>query len=116
MRVHPVTGAKSIYLNRPFSRRIVELKEEESRYLLDFLYSVIESSHDLQLRANWEPRTVVIWDNRRTVHSAIIDWDTPVSRHAFRITPQGERPVDNLDDLNKPEYDVGDVAAALNAL
>lgn len=116
VRVHPVTGAKSIYLNRPFSRRIVELKEEESGYLLDFLYSVIESSHDLQLRANWEPRTVVIWDNRRTVHSAIIDWDTPVSRHAFRITPQGERPVDNLDDLNKPEYDVGDVAAALNAL
>lgn len=116
VRVHPVTGDKCIYLNKPFSRRIVELKEEESKYLLDFLYWVIESSHDLQLRANWEPRSVVIWDNRRTVHSAIIDWDTPVSRHAFRITPQAERPIADLKDLNKAEVDVGDLERALNNL
>ncbi|ODV77915.1 alpha-ketoglutarate catabolism dioxygenase [Suhomyces tanzawaensis NRRL Y-17324] len=113
IRVHPATGEKSIYLNRPFSRRIVELKEEESAYLLNFLYTHIEQSQDLQLRANWEPKSVVIWDNRRSVHTAIVDWDTPVSRHAVRITPQAERPVENLEDLNKEEYDVGDVADAL---
>ncbi|KAK6463757.1 Fe(II)-dependent sulfonate/alpha-ketoglutarate dioxygenase-like protein [Scheffersomyces coipomensis] len=113
IRTHPVTGAKSIFINRPFSRRIVELKDEESTNLLNFLYNHIEQSHDLQLRASWEPKTVVIWDNRRTHHSAIIDWDTPVSRHAFRITPQAERPVEDLADLNKEENDVGDVAEAL---
>lgn len=116
VRVHPVTKEKAIFLNRPFSRRIVELKEEESRYLLDFLLNLIESSHDLQLRANWEPNTVTIWDNRRSVHSAINDWDTPVSRHAFRITPQAERPVADLANLNKEEYNSGDVSAALNAI
>lgn len=115
IRVHPATGKKSIFLNRPFSRRILELKAEESEFLLNFLYKHIEESHDLQLRANWEPNSVVIWDNRRTVHSAIIDWDTPVSRHSFRITPQAERPVENLDDLNKQEYDVGDIVDALEA-
>ncbi|CUM62574.1 uncharacterized protein PRCAT00000126001 [Priceomyces carsonii] len=114
IRTHPVTKKKSIYLNKPFSRRIVELKEEESAYLLKFLSDHIESSHDLQLRGRWEPNTVVIWDNRRTVHSAIIDWDTPVSRHAFRLTPQAERPVEDLKDLNKEEYDVGDLEATLN--
>lgn len=113
IRTHPVTGAKSIYLNKPFSRRIVELKEEESNFLLNFLFQHIEQSHDLQLRANWEPNTVVIWDNRRSVHSAIVDWDTPVLRHAFRITPQAERPVEDLKDLNREEYDVGDVAEDL---
>ena len=116
IRQHPATGDKYIYLNRPFSRRIVELKEDESEYLLNFLYQHIESAHDLQMRARWEPNSVVVWDNRRVVHSAVIDWDTPVSRHAFRITPQAERPVEDLKDLNKEEYDVGDVAEALDKL
>lgn len=96
IRVHPVTGKKNIFLNRPFSRKIVELKEEESDYLLNFLYTHIELAHDLQLRAKWEPKSVVVWDNRRLVHSAVIDWDEPVSRHAFRITPQAERPIEEL--------------------
>ncbi|RLV83890.1 Alpha-ketoglutarate-dependent sulfonate dioxygenase [Meyerozyma sp. JA9] len=113
IRQHPATKEKYIYLNRPFSRRIIELKQEESDYLLNFLYDHIEKAHDLQLRASWEPNTVVVWDNRVVEHSAIVDWDTPVSRHAFRITPQAERPVEDLKDLNKPEYDVGDVAEAL---
>ncbi|KAM9903173.1 hypothetical protein OXX69_008028 [Metschnikowia pulcherrima] len=116
IRTHPVTGRKNIFLNRPFARRIVELKEEESDYLLSFLYSHIELSHDLQLRASWEPGSVVIWDNRRVVHSAVIDWDTPVSRHAFRITPQAERPVEDLADLNKYEVDAGDVLEAFEKL
>ena len=114
IRVHPVTGDKVIYLNRPFSRRIVELKEEESDYLLNFLYQHIESAQDLQIRARWEPNSVVVWDNRRTSHSAVIDWDEPVLRHAFRITPQAERPVGDLKDLNKENYDVGDIAEALD--
>ncbi|EGV62001.1 alpha-ketoglutarate-dependent sulfonate dioxygenase [Yamadazyma tenuis] len=113
IRVHPATKEKYIYINRPFSRRIVELKEQESAFLLEFLYKHIEQSHDLQLRARWEPKTVVVWDNRNTQHSAIIDWDTPVSRHAFRIAPQAERPVEDLADLNKEDYAVGDVGEAL---
>lgn len=116
IRTIPSTGDKAIYLNRPFSRRIVELKEEESDYLLNFLFNHIESAHDLQLRAKWEPNTVVVWDNRRVSHSAVVDWDAPVLRHAFRITPQAERPVEDLKDLNNEEYDVGDVADALNQL
>ncbi|OBA20152.1 TauD-domain-containing protein [Metschnikowia bicuspidata var. bicuspidata NRRL YB-4993] len=109
IRVHPVTGRKSIFLNRPFARHIVELKDEESDYLLNFLYSHIENSQDLQLRASWKPRSVVVWDNRRVLHSAVIDWDTPISRHAFRITPQAERPVENLEDLNNHVVDKEDL-------
>ncbi|WPK22893.1 hypothetical protein PUMCH_000114 [Australozyma saopauloensis] len=106
IRTHPVTGKKNIFLNRPFSRKIIELKEDESDYLLNFLYTHIELAQDLQLRAKWEPGSVVVWDNRRLVHSAVIDWDEPVSRHAFRITPQAERPVENLADLNIPDEEL----------
>lgn len=116
IRTHPVTGRKNIFLNKPFARRIVELKQEESDYLLNFLYNHIEQAHDLQLRASWEPRTVVVWDNRRVVHSAVIDWDSPVSRHAFRITPQAERPVENLEDAADDHADVGDVLEGFKKL
>ncbi|KAM9925498.1 hypothetical protein OXX59_003827 [Metschnikowia pulcherrima] len=88
VRIHPVTKEKALFVNKPFTKRI--------------------SSHDLQLRAKWEPNTVVVWDNRRTVHTAIIDWDTPISRHAVRVTPQAERPTDSLEDLNKPKPELGD--------
>lgn len=116
VRVHPVTKEKALYVNKPFTRRVVELKQDESDYLMDFLYHHIELAHDLQLRAKWEPNTVVIWDNRRVVHSAIIDWDVPVSRHAVRVTPQAERPVDDLALLNQPEVTLGDVEESLDKL
>lgn len=116
IRTHPVTGKKNIFLNRPFSRKIIELKEQELDYLLNFLYNHIESAHDLQLRAKWEPKSVVVWDNRRLVHSAVIDWDEPVSRHAFRITPQAERPVEDLADLNRRDDDIESIKKALEVL
>lgn len=95
VRIHPVTNKKYLFLNREFGRKIVELKQEESDVLLNFLYHHVESSHDLQLRANWEPNTVVMWDNRSTVHTPVMDWDpeSPLVRHAVRLSVQGERPV-----------------------
>ncbi|KAK6204636.1 oxidoreductase activity protein [Scheffersomyces amazonensis] len=102
VRTHPVTGQKALYVNSGFTRKIVELKEEESDYLLNFLYNHINNSHDLQARARWEPNTVAVWDNRRVNHSAVLDWDTAETRLAYRITPTAERPVYDLKDLNTP--------------
>lgn len=106
VRVHPVTGDKILFVNPQFSRRIVGFKQQESDALLNFLYNHLNNSHDLQARAKWEPNTVVIWDNRRVVHSAIFDWDETeddVTRFAVRVTPQAERPVADLKDLNKED-------------
>ncbi|SCU99072.1 LAME_0G01728g1_1 [Lachancea meyersii CBS 8951] len=104
VRYHPVLKKKTLFVNSTFSRRIVELKKRESDQILQFLYDLIDNSQDLQLRANWEPGTVTIWDNRRVHHSAVIDWEEPILRHAFRITPQGERPVEDPKYLNDPTY------------
>lgn len=113
IRTHPVTKEKYIYLNKPFSRQIIELKEEESSYLLNFLYNHLELSHDLQLRANWEPNTVVLWDNRTTTHTSCNDYsDDSSARHGMRISVQAERPVEHLHDLNKEEFTTGDVEEA----
>ncbi|KAH9912253.1 uncharacterized protein BXZ73DRAFT_93224 [Epithele typhae] len=100
VRKHPVTGDEALYVNRQFTRRIVGLKLEESNAILNFLYDHIDKSGENQVRVKWEPNTVVIWDNRVTAHSAILDFeDTRERRHGARITPQAERPIPANPDL-----------------
>ncbi|KAH6856868.1 hypothetical protein B0I37DRAFT_303819 [Chaetomium sp. MPI-CAGE-AT-0009] len=92
VRTHPVTGEKAIYVNPQFTRDIVGLKKEESDAILKFLYDHLAYGADFQARVRWEPRTVVVWDNRVTQHSALVDWSDGQRRHLARITPQAERP------------------------
>jgi len=92
VRTHPVTGEKALYVNPQFTRKIIGYKKEESDYLLNFLYDHIAKGQDFQTRVKWAPGTVVVWDNRVTAHSAIIDWDDGQRRHLARITPQAEQP------------------------
>jgi len=94
VRTHPATGEKALYVNPQFTRYIVGFKQEESDYLLKFLYDHIALSQDLQCRVRWKPNTVVVWDNRVTAHSALIDWEDGQRRHIARITPQAERPTE----------------------
>ncbi|KAJ7674007.1 hypothetical protein DFH06DRAFT_1173752 [Mycena polygramma] len=93
VRVHPVTGEKALYVNPGFTRRIVGFKTEESEALLKFLFDHIAKGADFQIRANYKPGTVVVWDNRVTAHSAVGDFDSSVRRHAVRLTPQAEVPI-----------------------
>jgi len=92
VRTHPATGEKALFVNPQFTRRIVGFKKEESDYLLKFLYDHIALSADLQARVKWEKGTVVVWDNRVTAHSAILDWQDGQRRHLARLTPRAERP------------------------
>ncbi|RMZ80983.1 hypothetical protein DV738_g2504, partial [Chaetothyriales sp. CBS 135597] len=91
VRTHPATGEKALYINPQFTRYIVGFKQEESDAILQFLYNHIALSQDLQARVRWRPRTVVVWDNRVTAHSALFDWEDGARRHIARITPQAER-------------------------
>ncbi|KAG6916505.1 hypothetical protein DXG01_006504 [Tephrocybe rancida] len=93
VRVHPATGEKALYVNQGFTKRIVGFKTEESEYLLKFLFDHISKGADFQIRATYEPGTVVVWDNRLTAHSATGDFDKVFRRHAVRLTPQAEVPI-----------------------
>ncbi|KAI1487887.1 hypothetical protein F5X96DRAFT_116798 [Biscogniauxia mediterranea] len=92
IRTHPATGEKAIYVNPQFTRNIVGLKKEESDAILKFLYDHLAYGADFQARVKWEEHTVVVWDNRVTQHSALLDWHNGQRRHLARITPQAERP------------------------
>ncbi|KAJ7060085.1 hypothetical protein C8F01DRAFT_1026021 [Mycena amicta] len=93
VRIHPTTGEKALYINQGFTRSIVGFKREESEYLLRFLFDHIAKGADYQIRASYEPGTVVVWDNRVTCHSATVDYESVVRRHAVRLTPQAEVPI-----------------------
>jgi len=92
VRTHPATGEKALFVNGGFTRSIVGFKKEESDALLAFLLAHVSRGIDYQARIRWAPKTVVVWDNRVTAHSAIVDWTTGERRHLARITPQAERP------------------------
>lgn len=92
VRTHPATGEKALFVNPQFTRRIVGFKKEESDFLLKFLYDHIALSQDLQARVKWAPGTVIVWDNRVTAHTAILDWQDGQRRHLARLTPRAEPP------------------------
>ncbi|KAF2994967.1 hypothetical protein E8E13_003189 [Curvularia kusanoi] len=107
VRVHPVTGQKVLFVNPGFTKSIVGLKAEESDAILKLLFTHISQSQDIQARVKWDDRTVAIWDNRVTAHTAISDYDTSDDgeglRQGFRITTLAEVPV-GVDGL-RSEWD-----------
>lgn len=90
VRTHPETGRKSLFVNRGFTREIVELSHTESQALLEFLYRHQETP-EFTVRLNWSPNSLAIWDNRCTQHRAIFDYSGH-ARRGERVTIKGDRP------------------------
>ncbi|MFF3835483.1 TauD/TfdA dioxygenase family protein [Streptomyces sp. NPDC002458] len=84
---HPRSGRRTLYVNEPFTTRIVGLSDTESRELLDEL--VLQARvPEFQVRFHWEPDSVAIWDNIATQHYAISDY-YPRRRVMERIAVAG---------------------------
>ncbi|MGW7426278.1 TauD/TfdA dioxygenase family protein [Streptomyces sp. NPDC054813] len=84
---HPATGRRLLYVNEPFTTRIVGLGEEESRELLHEL--VLQARiPEYQVRFRWQPDSVAIWDNIAVQHYAINDY-YPQRRVMERIAIAG---------------------------
>ena len=96
VRRHPETGRPSLFVNRQFTRRILELSRDESEGLLGVLYAHSERA-DFACRYAWRPGTIGIWDNRCTQHCAVNDYEG--ERVISRVTILGDDP--------KPAFDIG---------
>jgi taurine dioxygenase len=90
VRTHPVTGRKGLNVNRGFTTRIVQLKQNESEALLDMLYEHVETP-EFMCRFRWQPNSVAFWDNRSTQHHALFDY-FPHRRYGLRVTVAGDKP------------------------
>jgi len=89
VRVHPVTGRRSLFVNEHFTRRIVEMSHEESRMLLGYLTRWVANPR-FTMRYRWSKGTIAMWDNRCTQHFVINDFDE--ERVIQRATVMGDVP------------------------
>jgi taurine dioxygenase len=89
VRVHPVTGRKSLFVNEHFTRRIVELSHDESEALLRYLTRWASSTR-FTVRYHWSEGTIAMWDNRCTQHHVLSDFEG--ERVIQRVTVMGDRP------------------------
>ena len=90
VRIHPVTGKKSLFVNPQFTIQIVGMGEFESRSLLTDLFDLVKVP-EYQYRHHWYNNTMVIWDNRSLQHYAVHDY-WPQRRSMERVTVVGSRP------------------------
>ncbi|WP_419945276.1 TauD/TfdA dioxygenase family protein [Candidatus Poriferisodalis sp.] len=90
VRTHPVTGAKSLFVNRTFTLTIDGMTPDESRALRRRLYAQA-SEPEFQCRFRWHPGSIAQWDNRCTQHYAVPDHGG-LHRRMERVTLLGDRP------------------------
>ena len=91
VRTHPVSGKKSIYVNKAFTRYIVGMPEDQSQALLNKLMHQAWLP-DFQCRFRWRENSIAFWDNRAAQHYAAADY-WPEKRHMERVTVVGQKPV-----------------------
>lgn len=74
VRVHPVSGRPSLFVNPLYTTHIVGVSPAESVGVLDYLYQY-SSTPPFALRHRWSVGDLVIWDNRRSMHMALGDYE-----------------------------------------
>ena len=89
---HPDSGRKALFVNRGYTAQIVGLSRSESDALLAFLFQH-STAPELVYRHAWQPRDLLIWDNRCTAHYAIPDYKEIGDRYLHRTSVKGDRPM-----------------------
>ena len=91
VRVHPVTGRKSLFINDAYTYRFANMTEEESKPLIEYLCNFAIRPH-FSCRFRWQPGSLALWDNRNTMHYAVGDYHGH-RRLMHRYTIQGDKPL-----------------------
>lgn len=90
VRTHPVTGRKALFVSPVYTAGIEGFTVKESQALLGFLFAHM-TQDEYVFRHRWAPGTLLMWDNRCTVHFAEGGYDGHL-RVMHRTTVAGERP------------------------
>jgi taurine dioxygenase len=90
VRTHPETGRVALYVNVAHTQRFVDMSEDESRPLLQFLFEH-SVRPEFTCRFRWRVGSVALWDNRATMHNPINDYHGH-TRRMHRISLEGDIP------------------------
>ncbi|MEM9964151.1 MAG: TauD/TfdA family dioxygenase [Asticcacaulis sp.] len=86
--VHPETGRKSLFVSQRYTPEIKGVRPNESAAILKILFDHI-ALPEHQVRVQWAPGTIVLWDNRTSQHYAVNDYDDDL-RIVHSVSVQGE--------------------------
>lgn len=101
IRTNPVTGWKSVFVNKGFTKRINGVSKDESDVILNYLFNLVTQNHDAQVRLKWNKNDCGIWDNRSTFHCATYDYDA--ARAGDRVASLGEAPYLDVESKSRKE-------------
>ena len=90
VRLHPETGRKALYVNVAHTQRFVDMTEDESRPVLQFLFAH-SIRPEFTCRFQWRVGSLALWDNRCAMHNPINDYHGH-TRILHRITLEGDVP------------------------
>lgn len=95
VRRHPETGRDALFLGKPGSTvtHFEGMSAAESLPLLTYLYEH-SVEPDRIYRHHFRNGDVVMWDNRCTMHYAVHDYGDTAVRNLYRISIQGDTPVE----------------------
>lgn len=91
IRVHPVTGRKSLYISPIYNDAIEGMDDAEAKAVLDALYEIC-SEPRFVYEHTWTQYDILMWDNRCTMHR-ILPYDPTERRVSHRTTIVGDGPV-----------------------
>ena len=91
IRVHPVTGQKSLYISPIYNDAIEGMDDAEAKEVLDQLYEIC-SEPRFVYEHTWTQYDILMWDNRSTMHR-ILPYDPAARRVSHRTTIVGDGPV-----------------------
>ncbi|MBV7486053.1 TauD/TfdA family dioxygenase [Bordetella sp. BOR01] len=89
VRAHPETGRKALYVSEMLTSHFEGMSVEESRPLLEYLFAH-SVRPELVYRHQWRRHDLLMWDNRCTMHLALMDYDHQQLRRLFRTTIEGD--------------------------
>jgi taurine dioxygenase len=87
---HPITGAAGLLVNATHGTRFTNMSRLESRHLMNMICEHQQLA-EFQVRFEWEPGSIAMWDNFSTQHYAVADY-YPQRRVMRRITVAGHQP------------------------
>ena len=96
IRTHPETGKKILYVNSMYTKKILNMDQNESEDILKKIF-LHQERLDFTCRFKWTENAVAIWDNRSTQHQGLTDFfpgrGLGHERIMDRIAIEGDQPV-----------------------
>ena len=97
VRAHPGTQKKALFVNQEYTTHFEGMTRAESKPLLEYLFQH-SVGPEITCRIRWKKNTLVVWDNRVTLHSPVDDdfaarfYKSGFRRVLHRATFAGEKP------------------------